>query len=80
MDRNAQAIAQRLNKLHMFAVRGGDWSEGDEDDDDDEASLYVCARRLRNKVVCRSCTVRCEKCAHVGACVLFYVHACAIGA
>jgi hypothetical protein len=45
---------QRLNKLGMFTMRGNEWSDDelddDADDDDSENSLYVCARRLRNKV------------------------------
>jgi hypothetical protein len=47
MDKNALQIRARLNKLGMFSTRGGDWSE--DEDEDDEASLYVYARRLRNK-------------------------------
>jgi len=52
--KSATQIARRLNTLGMATSGGGDWSEGEydeegADDDDSEMSLYVCARRLRNK-------------------------------
>jgi len=47
VDKSKQQIANRLNKLGLNSTRGSNWSE--DEDDDEEASLYVCARRLRNK-------------------------------
>ena len=52
--KSAVSIVRRLNTLGMSTSGGADWSEGefddeDDDDQDNEMSLYVCARRLRNK-------------------------------
>ena len=51
--KSALQVAQRLNKLGMASLRGGDWSEDefyeDQDEEENESSLSVCARRLRNK-------------------------------